>query len=212
MADAVSGCCMQRAGAYACSVSGLFSRSRCVRSGRRRTTLVPVLECRFKRRLSGLRQGQWQGWQRLCCWAFRLPGQVAHDDFYLVGLAHLHGYIQERIQQAAFAIADNALYHNAFFPQRCGRLRIGRVGFPLNCHGRQGALAAGVVEDHDAPLVAEIGGIHVRFTGVCGSAHSACVAALLRWRWIALMLHSYCAASCAALCLPSLYSRIANKE
>ena len=45
----------------------------------------------------------------------------------------------------------------SLFSQRRDRLRVERVGFPLNCHGRQGALAAGVVEDHDAPLVAEIG-------------------------------------------------------
>ena len=85
---------------------------------------------------------------------------MAHDDFYLVKLAHLHGYIQERTQQAAFAIADNALYLNAFFSQRRDRLRVERVGFPLNCHDHQGALAASVVEDHDAPFSAEIGGVH----------------------------------------------------
>ena len=75
-------------------------------------------------------------------------------------LAHLYGYTQERIQQAAFAIADNALYLNAFFLQRRDRLRVELVGFPLNCHDHQGALAASVVEDHDAPLVAEISGVH----------------------------------------------------
>ena len=75
-------------------------------------------------------------------------------------LAHLHGYTQERIQQAAFAIADNALCLNAFFSQRRDLLRVERVGFPLNCHDHQGALAASVVEDHDAPFSAEIGGVH----------------------------------------------------
>ena len=67
-------------------------------------------------------------------------------------------YIQERTQQAAFAVADNALYQNPFFLQRSDHLRIGRVGFPLNCHNCQGALAASVVENHDAPFSAEIGG------------------------------------------------------
>ena len=85
---------------------------------------------------------------------------MAHDDFYLVELAHLHGYIRKRTRQAAFAIADNALYHNAFFSQRRDRLHVKRVGFPLNCHDRQGVLAASVVEDHDAPFSAEISGVH----------------------------------------------------
>ena len=120
------------------------------------------------------------GAQRLCCQAFWLSGQVAHDDFDLVKLAHLHGNVRKRVQQAAFAVADNALYHNTFFSQRRDRLRVERVGFPLNCHNHQGALAASVVEDHDAPFSAEIGVSMTRLTGACGSAHSACVAALLR--------------------------------
>ena len=32
---------------------------------------------------------------------------------------------------------------NAFFSQHSDRLRVERVGFPLNCHDHQGALAAG---------------------------------------------------------------------
>ena len=47
-----------------------------------------------------------------------------------------------------------------FFLQRSDFLCVGRVGFPLNCHDRQGALAASVVENHDAPFSAEIGGVH----------------------------------------------------
>ena len=85
---------------------------------------------------------------------------MAHDDFDWVKLAHLYGYSQERIQQAAFAIADNALYLNAFFLQRRDHLRVERVGFPLNGHNHQGTLAASVVENHDAPFSAEIGGVH----------------------------------------------------
>ena len=63
-------------------------------------------------------------------------------------------YIQERTQQAAFAVADNALYQNPFFLQRSDRQRAERVGFPLNCHNCQGVLA------HDAPLLTEISGVH----------------------------------------------------
>ena len=85
---------------------------------------------------------------------------MAHDDFYLVKLAHLHGYIQERTQQAALVIADNALYKNPFFLQRSDRLRVERIGFPLDCRHCQGALAASVVEDHGALLAAEISGVH----------------------------------------------------
>ena len=85
---------------------------------------------------------------------------MAHDDFDLVKLAHLHGNIRKSAQQAAFAIADNALYLNAFFSQRRDRLRVERVGFPLNCHDRQGSLAASVVENHDTPFSTEIGGVH----------------------------------------------------
>ena len=48
----------------------------------------------------------------------------------------------------------------SLFSQRSDRLRVERIGFPLNCHDHQGALAASVVEDHDAPFSAEIGGIH----------------------------------------------------
>ena len=48
----------------------------------------------------------------------------------------------------------------SFFSQRRDLLRVERVGFPLNCHDHQGALAASVVEAHDAPLVAEISGVH----------------------------------------------------
>ena len=50
--------------------------------------------------------------------------------------------------------------HPLFFSQRRDLLRVERVGFPLNYHDHQGALAASVVEDHDAPLVAEISGVH----------------------------------------------------
>ena len=103
------------------------------------------------------------------------------DDFDVVKLAHLHGDVRKRAQQPAFAVADNALYQNSFFLQRSDRLRVERGGFPLDFHNCQGALATGVVEDHDAPLVAEISGVHdVRFTGVCGSEQSACVAVLAR--------------------------------
>ena len=102
---------------------------------------------------------------------------MAHDDFYLVKLAHLHEYIQERTQQAAFAIADNALYHNTFLSQCSDRLRVERIGFPLNYRHCQGALAASVVEDHGAPLAAEISGVHdevhgclwQRAIGLCSS-------------------------------------------
>jgi len=63
-------------------------------------------------------------------------------------------------QQPAFAVADNALYKNVFFLQRSDRRRVERIGFPLDCRHCQGALAASVVEDHGAPLAAEISGIH----------------------------------------------------
>ena len=92
---------------------------------------------------------------------------MAHDDFYLVKLAHLYGCIQERTQQAAFAIADNALYHNTFLSQCSDLLRVDRVGFPLDCHHSQGSLAASVVENHDTPLAAEIGGIHGVSVAAC---------------------------------------------
>ena len=85
---------------------------------------------------------------------------MAHDDFDLVKLAHLYGYIRERTQQAAFAIADNALYHNTFFSQCSDRLHVKRIGFPLDCRHCQGALAASVVENHDTPFSTEIGGVH----------------------------------------------------
>ena len=39
-------------------------------------------------------------------------------------------------------------------------LTIERVGFPLNGNDHQGTLAASVVENHDAPFSAEIGGVH----------------------------------------------------
>ena len=85
---------------------------------------------------------------------------MAHDDFYLVKLAHLYGYIRENAQQTAFAVADNALYKNVFFLQRSDRLRVERIGFPLDCRHCQGSLAASVVENHDTPFSTEIGGVH----------------------------------------------------
>ena len=102
---------------------------------------------------------------------------MAHDDFYLVKLAHLHGDVRKRAQQAAFAVTDNALYHNTFLSQCSDRLRVERIGFPLDCRHCQGALAASVVEDHDAPLLAEISGVHdevhgclwQRAIGLCSS-------------------------------------------
>ena len=48
----------------------------------------------------------------------------------------------------------------SLFSQRRDRLRVERVGFPLNGHDHQGTLAASVVENHDAPFSAEIGGVH----------------------------------------------------
>ena len=98
-------------------------------------------------------------------WAFGLSGQVAHDDFDLVKLAHLHGNIREGTRQAAFAIADNALYQPPFFLQRSDFLCVERVGFPLDCHDRQGALAASLVENHDAPFSAEISDLHDEVLG-----------------------------------------------
>ena len=102
---------------------------------------------------------------------------MAHDDFDLVKLAHLSGDVRRSAQQPAFAVADNALYKNVFFLQRSDRLRVERVGFPLDFHNCQGALAASVVEDHDAPLAAEISGVHdevhgclwQRAIGLCSS-------------------------------------------
>ena len=85
---------------------------------------------------------------------------MAHDDFDLVKLAHLYGYIRENAQQTAFAVTDNALYHNTFLSQCGDRLHVERIGFPLDCRHCQGALAASVVEDHGAPLAAEISGVH----------------------------------------------------
>ena len=69
------------------------------------------------------------------------------------------------------------MYHNTFLSQCSDRLRVERIGFPLNCHDRQGALAASVVENHDAPFSAEIGGVHdevhgclwQRAIGLCSS-------------------------------------------
>ena len=85
---------------------------------------------------------------------------MAHDDFYLVKLAHLYGYIRENAQQTAFAVTDNALYHNTFLSQCSDRLHVKRIGFPLDCRHCQGALATGVIEDHNAPFSTEIGGVH----------------------------------------------------
>ena len=85
---------------------------------------------------------------------------MAHDDFDLVKLAHLHGYIQERTQQAAFAIADNALYHNASFLQRCDLLSVALNRLVLDFEHRQRPLADRVIQHHDAPFSAEIGGVH----------------------------------------------------
>ena len=85
---------------------------------------------------------------------------MAHDDFYLVKLAHLYGYIRENTQQTAFAVTDNALYHNTFLSQCSDRLRVEHVGFPLNYRHSQGSLAASIVENHDTPFSTEIGGVH----------------------------------------------------
>ena len=86
---------------------------------------------------------------------------MAHDDFYLVKLAHLYGYIQERTQQAAFAIADNALYQNSsFLQQRCDLLSVALNRLVLDFEHRQRPLADRVVENHDTPFSAEIGGVH----------------------------------------------------
>ena len=85
---------------------------------------------------------------------------MAHDDFYLVKLAHLHGYIQERTQQTAFAIADNALYHNVSFLQRCDLLSVALNRLVLDFEHRQRPLADRVIQHHDAPFSAEIGGVH----------------------------------------------------
>ena len=85
---------------------------------------------------------------------------MAHDDFYLVKLAHLHGYIQERTQQTAFAIADNALYHNVSFLQRCDLLSVALNRLVLDFEHRQRSLADRVIQHHDAPFSAEIGSVH----------------------------------------------------
>ena len=102
---------------------------------------------------------------------------MAHDDFDLVKLAHLHGNVRKKAQQAAFAVTDNALYHNTFLSQCGDRLHVERIGFPLDCRHCQGALAASIVEDHGAPLAAEISGVHdevhgclwQRAIGLCSS-------------------------------------------
>jgi len=78
-----------------------------------------------------------------------------------VKLAHLHGHIQERTQQAAFAIADNALYQNSsFLQQRCDLLSVALNRLVLDFEHRQRPLADRVIQHHDAPFSAEIGGVH----------------------------------------------------
>ena len=78
----------------------------------------------------------------------------------MVKLAHLHGYIQERTQQAAFAIADNALYHNASFLQRCDLLSVALNRLVLDFEHRQRPLTDRVIQHHDAPFSPEAGSIH----------------------------------------------------
>ena len=120
----------------------------------------PVMQVRGKAVFAATRQRQRKRPQLAGRLTFRLFAQVAGDDPDLVKLAHLHRNTGKGLQQPAASVTDNALYLNAFFSQRRDRLRVERIGFPLNCHDHQGALAASVVEDHDAPFPPEVGSIH----------------------------------------------------
>ena len=94
------------------------------------------------------------------CLTFRLFSQVADDDFDLVKLAHLRRNTWEGLQQPAASVTDNALYHNAFFLQHHDLLPVERNRFVLDFEHRQRPLANGVIQHHDAPFAAKIGGAH----------------------------------------------------
>ena len=54
----------------------------------------------------------------------------------------------------------NALYHNASFLQRCDLLPVALNRLVLDFEHRQRPLADRVIQHHDAPFSAEIGGVH----------------------------------------------------
>ena len=120
----------------------------------------PVMQALDKAVFAATRQRQRKRPQLACRLTFRLFGQVADDDLELVKLAHLHQNAGEGLQQPAASVADNALYHNASFLQRCDLLSVALNRLVLDFEHRQRPLADRVIQHHDAPFSAEIGGVH----------------------------------------------------
>ena len=120
----------------------------------------PVMQALDKAVFAATRQRQRKRPQLACRLTFRLFGQVADDDLDLVKLAHLHQNTGEGLQQPAASVADNALYHNASFLQRCDLLSVALNRLVLDFEHRQRPLADRVIQHHDAPFSAEIGGVH----------------------------------------------------
>ena len=86
--------------------------------------------------------------------------QVAADGFDLVEMAKLYGNIGEQLRQTFTAVANDALYFNAFGFQAADGFGVKGVVFVSDLGYRKRFAADTVEQNHDAETAPEVGGIH----------------------------------------------------
>ena len=90
----------------------------------------------------------------------RVARQVSADGFDLVEMAKLYGNIGEQLRQTFTAVANDALYFNAFGFQAADGFGVKGVGFVFDFGNRKRFAADAVEQNHDAETASEVGGVH----------------------------------------------------
>ena len=120
----------------------------------------PCFQAAFKVGSAAVFQRPCQVLQLFACCRLRVARQVAADGFDLVEMAKLYGDIGEQLQQTLTAVADDALYFNAFGFQAADGFSVKGVGFVFDFGNRKRFAADAVEQNHDAETASEVGGVH----------------------------------------------------
>ena len=86
--------------------------------------------------------------------------QVSADGFDLVKLTKLYGNVGEQLRQTFTAVANDALYFNAFGFQTADGFGVKGVGFVFDFGNRKRFAADTVEQNHDAETAPEVSGVH----------------------------------------------------
>ena len=84
-------------------------------------------------------------------------------------MAKLYGSISKQLRQTFAAVADDALYFNAFGFQAADGLGVKGVGFVFDFGNRKRFAADAVEQNHDAETAPEAGGVHHNIDALWGS-------------------------------------------